>query len=369
MSNDNKFCGVCQHLNAATASQCEQCGYPLVPLLASPRGGPSTDPVEVRAAEVPTTPQPAIEIPDLQRGDGLVLVVRGYDEPIFVRGESITLGRYDPGSIHPTIDLTPFNAGAWGVSRQHAHIVQQDNLYLLEDLNSTNGTWINQQRLPPGKRQGLQSGDTLQLGQLILTVYFDTSEAVRAVEEHISLKSSVAQFTPMYLSTRLSPYLSALAEIQGVCDDVLDRQPAIVEIGSISVDPPAIINVQMTGARDALKLAKGQVKSWRSEHIIKVNRFMHLKQELGKQTATLVNDASTNRLNDSDTEVARALGRELRDAEIKLAFAFLRDLAPQYAGADLRAEVEKLLKPLHVLTFSPLQATTGTHNLVRNSAI
>jgi hypothetical protein len=237
-----------------------------------------------------------------------------------------------------------------------------DDVYLLEDLNSTNGTWINQQRLPGGKRQGLRNGDIIQLGQLVLRLYFDTVEAMRSLEERINFRSSTTKLTPQYLSTRLSPYLTALAEIQMICDEVQQRSPGAVEIGGISMDGQTLISVQITGARDALKLAKGHLKDWRKENVAKINQFLSMKRALEKKTDMLLDKA--NELPGSrDETTARDLGKELQESEMALAFAFLREIAPQHLSDDNRAHVEKMIKHLHVLAFSPLHVTTGSNPL------
>ena len=350
-------CNICQTINDDDANKCKKCGASLQ--LALPPGpqGP-TDKVPEKPINATTIAQPSFEVPDLKASE-VALVVRGYDDPILIAGKDIVLGRYDPANRQPTIDLTPFNAGSLGVSRNHARIQHVDDVYVLEDLNSTNGTWINQQRLPPGKKQGLRNGDLIQLGQMVLRLYLDSAEAVRSVEERINFHSASSRLTPQYLSTRLSPYLTALAEIQMICDEIQQRSPGAVEIGGISMDGQTLISVQIRGARDALKLAKGQLKSWRKENITKINQFLSMKQSINKTTALLMDSADLS-LSSADEVKARTLGRELQEAEIALAFAFLREIAPQHMGDNNRTHVEKMLKHLHVLAFSPLNVTTGS---------
>ena len=50
------------------------------------------------------------------------------------------------------------------VSRRHARLVSQFGDYLLEDLDSTNGTFVNGQRIT-GQRI-LKAGDTVFLGEI-----------------------------------------------------------------------------------------------------------------------------------------------------------------------------------------------------------
>jgi ABC-type multidrug transport system ATPase subunit len=56
-----------------------------------------------------------------------------------------------------------------GVSRRHAQISRRDNQHIIEDLNSSNGTYLNGERLlAPAE---LKSGDVIGLGQAIELVY------------------------------------------------------------------------------------------------------------------------------------------------------------------------------------------------------
>lgn len=52
------------------------------------------------------------------------------------------------------------------VSGQHARLRWDGATWWVDDLNSTNGTFINQQRVAPGVPAGLASGSILQIGDL-----------------------------------------------------------------------------------------------------------------------------------------------------------------------------------------------------------
>ena len=83
---------------------------------------------------------------------------------------SYLIGREDQVSgIYPDIDTTRSDGDAAGVSRRHAEIVQQSNQWFLQDLNSTNGTYVNNQRVAPHSRQPLHSGDQIRLGKWAAT--------------------------------------------------------------------------------------------------------------------------------------------------------------------------------------------------------
>ncbi len=52
------------------------------------------------------------------------------------------------------------------VSRKHAHILKKGNLFYIEDLNSTNGTFVNGEMIL--WRKGLSDGDEIALGKYTL---------------------------------------------------------------------------------------------------------------------------------------------------------------------------------------------------------
>ncbi|RLC74529.1 MAG: hypothetical protein DRI81_13630, partial [Chloroflexi bacterium] len=58
-----------------------------------------------------------------------------------------------------------------GVSRRHARIFVQGTQILVEDLNSTNYTYVSQQRLTPGQPHPLNDGDELRFGRVKLTYH------------------------------------------------------------------------------------------------------------------------------------------------------------------------------------------------------
>ena len=83
---------------------------------------------------------------------------------------SYLIGREDQVSgIYPEIDTTRSDGDSAGVSRRHAEIVLKNNQWFLQDLNSTNGTFVNNLRLPPHTSHPLHSGDQIRLGKWVAT--------------------------------------------------------------------------------------------------------------------------------------------------------------------------------------------------------
>lgn len=83
------------------------------------------------------------------------------------------IGRWDAdGGIFPDVDLDQDDPEA-KVSRRHARIVCQDGQYVLEDLGSTNGTFVNRgRRLLPGNRHPLNDGDEIIVGKTFLKFHY-----------------------------------------------------------------------------------------------------------------------------------------------------------------------------------------------------
>ncbi|HVG28118.1 MAG TPA: FHA domain-containing protein [Pyrinomonadaceae bacterium] len=79
------------------------------------------------------------------------------------------IGRWDADSgIFPDVDLDADDPEA-KVSRRHARVTRRGAQYYIEDLGSTNGTFINRgRRLLPGDRQPLNDGDEIIIGKTFL---------------------------------------------------------------------------------------------------------------------------------------------------------------------------------------------------------
>jgi len=77
------------------------------------------------------------------------------------------LGRVDPvEDVHPNVDLGVHRGFELGVSRKHALIIREEDHYELEDLGSTNGTFVNREKVEAGRRITLNAGDTVYLGHM-----------------------------------------------------------------------------------------------------------------------------------------------------------------------------------------------------------
>ncbi len=184
-----RFCSLCGHANLPGANFCENCGARLAPppspepaaqaVTPAPSipQSPSASPPATPPAPAPVAPPPATPSPAAPQAPGFVtgrLVIQGSNVslPIPAGKSVVTIGREDPVSnIFPEIDLAPHGGLEQGVGRRHARLVLQGNQVCLEDMNSVNGTSLNQQRLAPGQPAPLKDGDELHLGNLALIYY------------------------------------------------------------------------------------------------------------------------------------------------------------------------------------------------------
>jgi len=88
-----------------------------------------------------------------------------------VSGETV-VGRHDPVTgLRPSIDLSPIDPDR-SSSRSHAKIYYEEGTFhLVEEVGTTNGTFVNGSRLEAGRPLSIAAGDQLRFGlvELLLT--------------------------------------------------------------------------------------------------------------------------------------------------------------------------------------------------------
>ena len=57
------------------------------------------------------------------------------------------------------------------VSRQHCVILHENDNYYIQDLNSKNGTYVNDQYVPVGIKTALHDGDRIRLAECNMIFY------------------------------------------------------------------------------------------------------------------------------------------------------------------------------------------------------
>lgn len=125
------------------------------------------------------TPRAALPFSEQREAEGAipwmgVLRVVDVSESIEFQVErGITLGRVSPESnAYDHIDLSRYGARDNGVSRLHALISVRGKCLSLQDMGSTNGTFLNSFQVGPFMEVPLEHDDVLELGRLRLKLTF-----------------------------------------------------------------------------------------------------------------------------------------------------------------------------------------------------
>ena len=131
-----------------------------------------------RSATVPL-PELSVSQPDIRfEVDKAVLFLpsaRHFPYIFLPAGQHSILGRSSLSSIQqPDVDLTLYAAQENGVSRLHAAIEWREDTLLLTDLDSANGTYLNEQRLQAHQLHRLRDRDAIRLGKLVLHLLFQS---------------------------------------------------------------------------------------------------------------------------------------------------------------------------------------------------
>ncbi len=172
-------CPACGAENLPDSRFCANCGIVMEPVveeeLPEPEPEPEPEPAEEAETLVEETPEPVAEeaIPEAPAPIGRArFIVRDSGAEITLptaEGEYI-IGREDPVSgVFPTVDMNPHDGENLGVSRRHAQLSVDAGLYFIQDLDSTNYTFLDRKKLAPFTPAALSNGDEVRLGKLVMT--------------------------------------------------------------------------------------------------------------------------------------------------------------------------------------------------------
>ena len=159
-------CARCQTAVEPGASYCPHCGQSL------PRSAPIGSACPTCAAPNPVS---AVYCETcgaaLPQRPYLIVMPSGLRLPLFSSNQAeVIVGRSDALSgVSPDLDLEAYAGDLAGLSRRHARFSWRDERCWIEDLNSVNWTYLNNQRLLPEKPTPLNDGDGLRLGNVLLT--------------------------------------------------------------------------------------------------------------------------------------------------------------------------------------------------------
>ncbi|MEA3019280.1 MAG: hypothetical protein QOI47_804 [Actinomycetota bacterium] len=146
------FCSTCGHRNPSNANFCSSCGNHLdVP---GEEHTVTLSPIDAAAED-----ELNVGIDDLPAGAATLVVTRGpgAGSRFLLDRESVTVGRHPESEIFLD-DVT--------VSRRHAELVRSGAAWVVRDVGSLNGTYVNRQRIEDSS--ALDNGDEVQIGRFKL---------------------------------------------------------------------------------------------------------------------------------------------------------------------------------------------------------
>ena len=167
-----RVCSKCGHENDLGVFTCSICETPLLDESESKTFVIDTEigPTEVLVASEFVTTSLSEESTLL-----IVIIYEGKQTtiPLDSSEEHHVIGRYDQQSDNfVQVDLNPFDARKHGISRLHARLMHIGEQWMIEDLQSSNGTRLNGRKLHPGQRYVVRNGDHIQFGGLAVQVYY-----------------------------------------------------------------------------------------------------------------------------------------------------------------------------------------------------
>ncbi|SRR6266566_4919103 len=176
-------CERCKTENLDGSQYCDECGAPLKPNPhSSPGGRPGIEGNGRKAVSgslkpefVTSQPSPVFKVSvppkSVVQPHACLVIERGRStgKKFMLSEAESQIGRWDAdGGIFPDVDLDSDDPEA-KVSRRHARITLRNGEYFVEDLGSTNGTFVNRgKRLLPGRPEPLRESDEIIVGKTFL---------------------------------------------------------------------------------------------------------------------------------------------------------------------------------------------------------
>lgn len=169
MDTFEKFCPICHNKNETDAIVCIHCGTSL--------GENKYTTIKNAKIKINYSKKPN----DLQVSEaiipsnGIAVYFAETTKPFVIRTDNeFIVGRRVIETSESLLDLSDFDGFRMGLSRRHAMIRQTESGYEIIDLSSTNGTWLNDERLVPYTPYPLTSGARLRLSRIRLFVFYRT---------------------------------------------------------------------------------------------------------------------------------------------------------------------------------------------------
>lgn len=152
------FCNQCGHRNPPSSTFCSACGSVVDKPSMRTNVLPKTDPL---LDAIGDDDNAVVHGGEVEPGETMLVVRQGPEigTRFSLVGDQVTVGRVPDNQIQLD-DVT--------VSRQHAVFVRKGDEWLVRDLGSLNGTYVNNERV---EEAIVRHGDDLQIGRFRLVAF------------------------------------------------------------------------------------------------------------------------------------------------------------------------------------------------------
>jgi serine phosphatase RsbU (regulator of sigma subunit)/pSer/pThr/pTyr-binding forkhead associated (FHA) protein len=163
------------------------------------------------------------------------------------------------------------------VSRQHAHILCEGEEYFIEDIGSSNGTWLNGTRIY--KREVLTASDQLQIGPYVLGLRLEGSDSFVETDQVIRAKVEAQPSNRTLYSQNAAYRLQVVLEIARHLGNTLELDPLLGQL----IDH--LFRLYPQADRGMVLLCEGE------HHVVRVQRTRTSTSSDFPYSRTLVNAA------------------------------------------------------------------------------
>ena len=124
---------------------------------------PASDPLDDTSPSLPLASPPVQ--PEAKAPDVHLFIAEGDITLDVPQQDSVIIGRTHKQTI-ADVNLGPYGAAQVGVSRHHARLIRQRGQWLIDDMGSLNGTFVNEVRVNSGQPVPLKNGDMIRCSHM-----------------------------------------------------------------------------------------------------------------------------------------------------------------------------------------------------------
>lgn len=297
---------------------------------------------------------------------------------VSVSGQRFIVGRWED------VDL---RLSFRGVSKHHAALCVEDNCLAVTDLNSTNGTFVNGQRIH--RATPLKAGDFVQFGNAAFQVTFDEPLAMDHTQAELVVDraTTLLQFDRLMSQRAVTPHFQPIVTMgtQTVIGfEVLARSRVVgLESAQALFEAAAMVQQEVElsrlfrneGLRMGLTIAN-QPELFLNTHPAEMSddRLIRSLADLRNQYPMVPLTLEVHEATVTDAEGMRQLFGQLKELSIKLAYddfgagqarlVELVDVPPDYLKFD-----RKLIQDIHTASAQRQQMLAALVRMARDLGI